>query len=302
MKVLDLGPLSIGQLPHRSQIEVVREDLRNIVNEERNLKELLTGCDCVIHLAAVSSDKAAENNPALAEEINAAATQRLAEAAKAVGARFVFSSSCAVYGSVDGEADEAHPLSPLSEYSVSKTHAEQALSDLRDETWAPITLRNGTLFGYSPRMRFDLVVNVFSLHSTLRNHISVFAGGRQWRPFVHVDDCARAFVHFSEHPRPQHICYNIAWRNLRVVDLIEYFKNVNPRLEVTVGDDDGADERDYRVLTQRASKDGFEARIGIQQGIEELVQAMVAGLLPDPESSSLRFPKWGDGATGPYDE
>ena len=93
-------------------------------------------------------------------------------------------------------------------------------------------LRNGTLFGYSPRMRFDLVVNIFGLYSTLHNRIGIFGDGEQWRPFLHVRDCARAFVFFAEKSDTRHVCYNIAHENLRVLDIADVFRRLNPRLEV----------------------------------------------------------------------
>ena len=291
VRVLDLGPLSLGQLPHKSEIDVLTEDLREVVADERRLKEVFQDCDAVIHLAAVASDGAADRSPDLAQEVNVQATRALAERAKAERARFVFSSSCAVYGSVKGAADEDHPLNPLSIYAETKARAERVLNELSDNMWSAITLRNGTLFGYSPRMRFDLVVNVFALHSTLRNEIKVFGGGRHWRPFLSVDDCARAFVHFSELESPAHRCYNIAHQNLQVADLVGVFTEINPHLIVTTTESE-SDERDYNVDISRAEREGFSTRIDVRSGAEDLIQAIVAGLVPDPESSYSRVPKW----------
>ncbi len=291
VRVLDLGPLSLGQLPHKSEIDLLREDLRDVVSDDRRLKEILQDCDSVIHLAAVASDGAAERSPELAHELNVEATRVLAERAKAQGAGFVFSSSCAVYGSVKGAADEGHPVNPLSIYAETKARAESVLNELSDNSWSAITLRNGTLFGYSPRMRFDLVVNVFALHSTLKNEIKLFGGGHHWRPFLSVDDCARAFVHFAELRAPVHRCYNIAHQNLQVADLIDVFTKINPNLTVTTTESE-SDERDYNVDTARAEGEGFSTRIDVRAGAEDLIHAIVTGLVPDPESSYSRLPKW----------
>ena len=290
VRVVDLGPLSIGQLPRQAHLEAVRLDLLQIVEDDKALKEIMHGCDAVVHLAAISSDGAADRDAETTRLLNVEATKVLGQQALATKARFVFSSSCAVYGSVDGVADEDHSLDPQSRYAESKLEAEVALRSLATDDWSPITLRNGTLFGYSPRMRFDLVVNIFCLNSTLHNEIKVFDGGRQWRPFVHVDDCARAFVHFVEHASPDHDCYNIGHVNAQVIDLVDIFRKLNPHLSVQVLDDGESDVRNYRVTSARAETQGFRARIDLEMGAEELMTAMVTGLVADPETARQRIP------------
>jgi nucleoside-diphosphate-sugar epimerase len=155
-----------------------------------------------------------------------------------------------------------------------------------------VILRNGTLFGYSPRMRFDLVVNIFCLYSTLYNEIKVFGDGMQWRPFLHVSDCARAFVYFAEKKEHRYLCYNIAHENLRVRDVAEIFRRLNPRLRVTYIEVPDQDSRDYRVSTARVREEGFVTRVGVDVGAEEVIDAIVSGLIPDPESIYYRNAKW----------
>jgi nucleoside-diphosphate-sugar epimerase len=155
-----------------------------------------------------------------------------------------------------------------------------------------VILRNGTLFGYSPRMRFDLVINIFSLYGALFNEIKVFGEGLQWRPFLHVGDCARAFVHFAELGAGEHLTYNISHENLRVVDLIEVFRDINPRLKVTFVPTADPDKRDYRVSTARMTKAGFRTLTGVRAGAEQLTDAIVSGAVPDPESIFYRNAKW----------
>jgi nucleoside-diphosphate-sugar epimerase len=271
---------------------LIREDLHSVVSSPTALRECLAGCDCVIHLAAISNDPSAELNPDLTEEVNFHATAALAEASRHAGVRFVFSSSCSVYGGAPDEVDEQAPVAPLTTYAISKVRAEEALLDLARPGWAPVILRNGTLFGYSPRMRFDLVVNIFSLYSALHNKIKVFGDGAQWRPFLHVADCARAFVHFAERPEAEHLCYNIARENLRVSDVAQVFKRINPALVVTHLGGMDADQRDYRVSTRRMRAEGFETRIGVEVGAEEIVEAIISGTIPDPESIFYRNAKW----------
>ncbi len=292
VRVLDVGYFGVGHLRAlRPPVELVREDIRRVGADRAFREEVLRGCDCVIHLAAISNDPSAELDPELTEAVNFEATQALAEAVKAKGIRLLFSSSCSAYGVAAGEADEDAPLKPLTTYSVSKVKAERMLEDLAGPTWSPVILRNGTLFGYSARMRFDLVVNIFSLYSTLYNEIRVFGDGGQWRPFLHVRDCARAFVYFAEEADLRHRCYNIAHANWRINDVARVFQAINPRLTVRHVETDG-DQRNYRASMRRMRDEGFETHIGVDAGAEEMTEAIVSGLIPDPGSVYYRNAKW----------
>ncbi len=293
VRLLDMGYFGLGHLTFlRPSIQVVRDDICRATTEPEFCNELLDGCDCVIHLAAISNDPSAELNPELTEKVNFQATVALAEAAQRKGIRFIFSSSCSVYGEADGEIEEDGLVNPLTTYAVTKVQAERALRDMSDRRWSPVILRNGTLFGYSPRMRFDLVVNIFSLYSALHNEIKIFGEGEQWRPFLHVGDCARAFVFFTEKAECAHICYNIAHENLRVVDLAEIFQSLNPLLKVTHLEIADEDRRNYRVSSTRMLNEGFRTLLGISTGAEAILEAIVSGLIRDPESIYHRNAKW----------
>lgn len=293
VRVLDLGYFGLGHLRAlKPAVELIREDLRTLVAQPAELHALLQDIDCVIHLAAVSNDPSAELNPELTEEVNFRATEKIADAARALGIKFIFSSSCSVYGAGEGELDEEGWVNPLTVYASSKIKAEQSLKEMARPNWSPVILRNGTLFGYSPRMRFDLVVNIFSLYSTLHNEIKIFGDGLHWRPFLHVGDCARAFVFFAEQDQSEHLCYNIAHENLRVVDIAERFLKINPNLRPTYVATADQDERNYRVSTARMRETGFETRVGIDVGAEEMIEAIINGLIPDPESVFYRNAKW----------
>lgn len=293
VRVLDIGYFGLGHLRTlKPSVELIRDDLRSVVTKPDELKRLLEGCDCVIHLAAVSNDPSAELNPELTNEVNFRATETLAEAARSLGIQMLFSSSCSVYGAADGEVDEEGWVNPLTVYAESKIKAEQSLKAMADSNWSPIILRNGTLFGYSPRMRFDLVVNIFSLYSTLHNEIKIFGDGQHWRPFLSVRDCAHAFVFFAELNAPEHICYNIAYENLRVVDIAERFKLLNPTLNATHIDTVDEDTRNYRVSTKRMREAGFEPKVTVDMGAEEMIEAIINGTIPDPESVFYRNAKW----------
>ncbi len=277
-----------------SKIEFIQKDIRLIEKDVRFRDEILEGCQCVIHLAAISNDPSADLDSNLTEEINCRATEALAEASRKKRIKFLFSSSCALYGQnpSGSDLDETSPLHPLTTYSVSKVKAENALREMSDQNWSAVILRNGTLFGLSPRMRFDLVVNIFSMMSTRYNEIKIFGEGLQWRPFLHVEDAAGAFLFFAEKNPLSHTCYNIAHTNRRVIDLIEIFKKLNPHLKVTHLELKDKDERDYRVSTQRMQQEGFETQREIESGAKEISNAITSGLIQDPESVYYSNAKW----------
>ena len=293
LRVVDVGYFGVSHLRQlRPGIELVREDVRALYQDNSACKRLLEDMDCVIHPAALSDDPSAELNPALTEQVNFRATEALAEAAKAQGVRFIFSSSCSVYGEAPGEVDETGSVNPLTAYAHSKVNSDKMLASLATSSWRPISLRNGTLFGYSPRMRFDLVVNIFAFMSTLYNEVNVFGDGKQWRPFLHVGDCARAFVHFAEMPEAEHLVYNIAHENFRVVDLVDLFKKLNPNLQARYVNTADKDSRNYHVSTKRMKDAGFQPQLSVAVGAEQILDALVTGLIQDPESIFYRNAKW----------
>src|SRR5580700_7949593 len=264
VRVVDIGYFGLGHLRNlQPGVELIRADLRQAITDAEFRAQLLKECDCVIHLAAISNDPSAELHPLLTEEVNFQTTVSLAEDCRKQGIRFVFSSSCSVYGEADGDLTEEGVVNPLTVYAVSKVRSEQALFNMATDEWRPVVLRNGTLFGYSPRMRFDLVVNIFALYSVLKNKITVFGDGMQWRPFLHVGDCARAFAFFAEKKRPGHIFYNISHENLRVVDVSDIFTRMNASLKVTRVETQDPDRRNYRVAAQRMIDEGFRTRVDV---------------------------------------
>lgn len=293
VRVVDIGYFGLSQLRNlRPSIEIIREDLRRIQTDPQLLDQILKDIDCVIHLAAISNDPSADLHPELTDEINYKTTICLAEAVKARGIRFLFSSSCSVYGEAEGLLTEEGKVNPLTAYAISKVRSDQALTEMADNSWKPVILRNGTLFGFSPKMRFDLVVNIFSLYSSLYNEIRIFGTGLQWRPFLHVADCARAFLFFAEKQDLKHICYNISHQNWKVVDIAKVFQQLNPLLKVTHVASEDLDARDYRVSNSRMSEEGFVTKTDIDSGAEQIMEAIVTGLIPDPESIYYRNAKW----------
>ena len=292
VRVVDLGYFGVAHLRAlRPGVDLIRDDLRQIT-DSGFLQRLMEGVDCILHLAAISNDPSADLHPELTEEINFKTTVRLAEAARARRVPFVFSSSCSVYVDVPGILDENGTVNPLTVYAISKVKAERELLQMADAWWRPVILRNGTLFGYSPRMRFDLVVNIFSLYSVLYHQIRIFGDGLQWRPFLHVADCARAFLFFVGKRDPEHVCYNVSHQNLRVADLAAAFSELRPGLDIVHTPSPDVDARDYSVSSERLRQEGFQTRIDVRTGAEQIMEAIVSGLIPDPESVFYRNAKW----------
>jgi len=293
VRVLDIGYFGVEHLrAMRPAVEIIRDDIRAVLADKAALDSLLKDIDVVVHLAAISNDPSAELNPRLTEEVNFEASRDLAMACKKRGIRFIFSSSCSVYGEAPGEANEDGQTNPLTVYAKSKVETDTYLLSIADKDWRPAILRNGTLFGFSPRMRFDLVINIFSYCSTLYNAVRVFGAAQQWRPFLHVADCARAFVHFVEHPNHKHLMCNIAHENFRVVDLIGIFQKINPKCQPVYVKLDNPDNRNYHVSVARMKEEGIQPTVSVTTGAEEIVEAIATGRIADPEAIYYRNAKW----------
>ncbi|HEX3469450.1 MAG TPA: SDR family oxidoreductase [Candidatus Elarobacter sp.] len=189
--------LFFGDAPLRALAERSGGKLTFTAGDVRELRpDWLDGIDAVSHLAGLSNDPTAEYNPSANWEMNAVATERLAEACKARGiARFAFGSSASLYDGIGpGMFDESTAVVPRGAYSISKKYGEDALLRLCGDGFAPTILRQGTVYGWSPRMRFDLVVNTFLKDAVTAGKLYLHGGGWQWRPLVDVGDVARAHV------------------------------------------------------------------------------------------------------------
>jgi nucleoside-diphosphate-sugar epimerase len=181
----------------RENVEVIRGDVRAMSDD------LLDGVDGVIHMAGLSNDPTAEYNPAANWEMNTVATKTLGEACKRRGIqRLTFGSSCSIYdGLPQGKVyDETTDVRPRGAYATSKKAGEEALLEMADDAFQPVVIRQGTVYGYSPRMRFDLVVNTFVKDAISKGKLSLHGGGWMWRPLVDVTDVARAHIHCLEAP------------------------------------------------------------------------------------------------------
>jgi nucleoside-diphosphate-sugar epimerase len=207
----------------------------------------------VIHLAALSNDPIGNLDAGWTRQINYESTVRLAEYAKAAGVeRFLFSSSCIMYGMSEAQVvTEESPLDPRTEYARSKVLAEQAISALADDRFSPTFLRNGTIYGLSPRMRFDTVLNDLVGTAVATGKVIVQSDGKPWRPVVHVQDVARAFMRVLEAPVEQ--VHNQAFNtganhlNHQIIELAEITARTVPGCKLEVQAQSAADQRTYKA-------------------------------------------------------
>ena len=249
VRVVDSGMFGVDHLP--PGVETIVRDLL-----EFDLA-WLEGVDAVIHLAGLSNEPMAEVSPSMNYLVNAAGTAIVAEAAKRAGVqRFIFGSTCSVYGLADETVvDEDTHCLPCFPYAISKLMAERALTCLTDESFRPIILRKGTVVGWSPRMRFDLVVNTMVKTALTQGKIFVHNPGL-WRPLVDVRDAAMAYVCALDADPNLIGTFNIAYENYTIGRLAEEVTDVLKEFDVSVSVDvqHRQDVRSYRVTTSRATK------------------------------------------------
>ncbi len=225
---------------------ILQKDLRHIVPQD------LDGLDAIIHLAELSNDPLGENKPEVTFDINHRGSVKLAVLAKKVGVRrFVYTSSCSVYGVGDGGVlDETSKVNPQTAYADCKVRVEQDLGQMSDSGFCPTFLRNATAYGASPRMRFDIVLNNLSALAWTTKRIAMTSDGTPWRPLVHVTDICRAVVAVLEAPEEtvRGEIFNVGHNgdNYRVREIAEIVAREFPGCEVTFGQS-GGDNRSYRV-------------------------------------------------------
>jgi nucleoside-diphosphate-sugar epimerase len=266
---------TLGPVPE--PVPTLRTDLRDVTAEEL----AQAGPDAVIHLAALCNDPLGNLDPDLTYDVNHRSTVRLARAAKAAGVRrFLFSSSCSLYGAgtEDAPLDEHAAFAPLTPYGDSKIRSEQDLAPLADDDFSPIFLRNATAYGFSPRLRGDLVVNDLVGNALLTGEVRLRSDGMAWRPLVHAEDIAGAFLALLEAPRETvHArAFNVgdSAENYLIRDVAELVREVVGGT-VTYASGAGADARNYRVSCDLIAREvpTFRPQWTLRKGIEQLAEA-----------------------------
>jgi nucleoside-diphosphate-sugar epimerase len=257
------------------EIPAIRADIRDVTVEQ------LQGFDAVAHLAAISNDPVGDLNRATTMSINYEGTVHLGRTAKAAGVeRFVFSSSCSLYGAGGQDAlDESAAFNPVTAYGESKILSEQALSALADDSFSPTYLRNATAYGVSARLRADLVVNNLVGFAFLTGEVLMKSDGTPWRPLIHIEDISRAFLSVLEADRAavHNEAFNVGrtTENYQIRDVARIVEEVVPGSRVVLADNAGPDLRNYRVDFSKIERvlPGFRPVWTVRSGAEQLYDA-----------------------------
>jgi nucleoside-diphosphate-sugar epimerase len=267
------------------KIELVQGDIRTFD------PAVLDGCDAVLHLAGLSNDPTAEFNPKANDEMNRAATEVVAVACKKAGVkRFVFASTCSIYDlgfyAPDFLRDEDSEVKPRAAYAVSNYEAERILLKMADDKFCPVLLRQGTVYGWSPRMRYDLVVNTFLRDALTKGVLTVHCGGEMWRPLVDVADLSRVYVATIEAPdeKVQGRIFNVVGKNYRILELAHWVREAlrgERKVEIEV-DYSSQKTRSYRVSGERIQQAlGVKPLVPVKESVEHMLKKVTERPLTD---------------------
>ena len=270
---LDSGLFRECALEPSAEVPTIARDLRDITPDD------VAGFEAIVHLAGLSNDPLGFLDPALTHEVNGAATVRLARIARGAGVRrFLNSSSCSVYGAPEEAwVDESSMLRPVTPYGESKAVAEEGLKRLASPSFCVVSFRNATAFGYSPRLRTDLVVNDLASGAYLRGEIRLNSDGSAWRPLVHVRDIARAFLLGLTAPSGSvnGAILNVGAdaQNYTVIEIARTVSEMVPGATLTIAEGAGKDRRSYRTRFERVRQvlPDFSCAYDLRTGIQDLL-------------------------------
>ena len=253
----------------------------------------LEGVDAIVHMAELSNDPLGQLAPDVTYKVNHAGSVHLAQLAKKSGVeRFVYMSSCSVYGVADGVVDETSPINPQTAYAECKTMVERDLAPMADDNFSPTFMRNATAYGASPRMRFDIVLNNLSGLAWTTKKIAMTSDGTPWRPLVHGLDIAQSIICAVEAPREavHNQVFNVGAteHNWTVREIAETVGRVFPGCEVTFGEA-GGDNRSYKVNFDKIASQlpGYASQWDVERGARQLFDVFTAIDL-DPETFTGR--------------
>jgi nucleoside-diphosphate-sugar epimerase len=290
-----------GLQAFRDRIEIIEGDIRGIPTG------LLDGIYAVINLAGLSTEPAAEYRPEANQEINFEAAVRLASLAKEKGVRrFIQASSASIYdvGAGHPEKDILHnedsPVEPFRIYSITKREAEKKILGMADNRFAPVVLRKGSVYGYSPRMRFDLVVNAFTLSALQTGQLVLHNGGEMWRPLLSIQDAVAAYQLMLEGPA-ENIngeIFNVISGNFRISELALRVRNKLSELGITCEVRPDYNYRNLRSCQASGKKIGqrlgFAPKVTVEECVKDLVEKIRGGAFHDLQDPSLHNIRWLD--------
>ena len=279
-------------------------EISNVVSDIRDITEKdLKKVDVVMHLAGLSNDPLGELNSKLTHEINYLSTVRLAKISKQAGVqRFIFSSSCSTYGKNLTFANENSDLEPLTEYAKSKVKSESEILVLKDEEFCPTVLRNATVYGNSPSLRLDLVVNNLTASAFVTGKVKLLSDGTAWRPQLHVEDMSNAFLTVMESSeeliRGQIFNVGNNDENFKIYQIAEEVKKIIPGSKIEFVNKSNKDSRSYKVdFTKINNTLGFKTKWNLEKGIKQLYdffkkEKLVENDFHDRKFNRLKQLKW----------